>query len=90
MSKRSNPWGPQKKNQSLKAILVIQASPQDSVSQKTPVGHVLGMLQDFIPHLPENKNQSPRQFVFIDPLVLSHTESKWLGNKAGSLTPQEL
>lgn len=95
MSKRSNPWGSQKKNQSLKALLVIQACPQDSVSPKTPVGYVLRMLQDFIPHLPENQNQSPRQFIFIDPLVLSHIEPKWLGNKAGSLTidsgpPQEL
>lgn len=59
------------------------------------MGRVLGIFQDFILPLPENQNQSPRQSVFIDPLVLSHIETKGLGNKAGSLTvdggpPQEL
>ena len=40
MSKRSNPWGPEKKNQSLKAIPGIQMYFQESVPQKALGGTV--------------------------------------------------
>lgn len=40
MSKSSNLWGPEKKNQSLKAIRGIHMCFQESVPQKAPGGTV--------------------------------------------------
>lgn len=87
MSKWSNPWGPQKKNKSLRAIPGIQTCSQECVSQKkAPHGifFFFEMRQDFIPCLPENQNQT-RWSVFTDPLIASHIEQKGLENKSGSL-----
>lgn len=88
MSKWSHPWGPQKKNKSLRAIPGIQTCSQECVSQKkAPHGIFLfffEMRQDFIPCLPENQNQT-RWSVFLDPLIASHIEQKGLENKSGSI-----
>lgn len=89
-SKWSHPWGPQKKNKSLRTIPGIQTCSQECVSQKKAPPHGIflffffEMRQDFIPCLPENQNQT-RWSVFIDPLIASHIEQKGLENKSGSL-----